>query len=65
MKPFAIAGISFWPNLWKPAKNTKTLIKHMREAAEQGAQVVATPEGVLDGYITRDLPKNRIRPADA
>ena len=30
----------------------------------QGAQVVATPEGVLDGYITRDLPKNKIRPED-
>ena len=64
MKPFVIAGISFMPRLWKPKRNLKQLIRCMREAAGQGAQVVATPEGILDGYITRDLARNRIRQQD-
>ena len=64
MKPFTIAGISFWPELWKPRENLKQLQAHLVEAAEAGAQVVATPEGVLDGYITRELEKNRIREID-
>ncbi len=62
MEPVTLAGISFWPDLWKPQQNLRELRRHIRDAAEQGAQVIATPEGVLDGYITRDLPKNRISP---
>lgn len=64
MKPFNICGISFLPDLWKPKKNLKTLLGHIDEAVGSGAEVIATCEGVLDGYITRDLPKHRIRPED-
>ena len=64
MKPFNIAGISFMPELWKPKKNLKQLLGHIDEAAAKGAEVVATCEGVLDGYITKDLAKHRIRPQD-
>ena len=64
MKPFTIAGISFWPELWKPRKNLEKLLGCIRRAVEMGAEVIATPEGILDGYITRDLEKRRIRPAD-
>jgi predicted amidohydrolase len=62
MKPFTIAGISFWPKLWKPASNVKLLLKYLEQAAGSGAQVVATPEGAVDGYITKDLAKHRLRP---
>jgi predicted amidohydrolase len=62
MKPFVIAGISFWPRLWKPQLNLKKLLKYLEQAAEMGAQVIATPEGVIDGYITKDLAKNKLRP---
>ena len=64
MKPFTIAGISFWPKVWKAKSNLKELVKYLRQAADMGAQVVATPEGVLDGYITRDLEKMKIRETD-
>ena len=64
MKPFNIAGVSFWPELWKPEKNLEELLRHLRRAAEMGAQVVAAPEGSLDGYITRDLEKLKIREMD-
>jgi predicted amidohydrolase len=64
MKPFRIAGISFWPELWKPRENLRQIREYLPLAVEQGAQVVATCEGSLDGYITRDLEKHRIRPVD-
>jgi len=64
MKPFTIAGVSFWPELWKPRKNLARLLEYVRQAAKTGAEVIATPEGVLDGYLTRELQKHRIRPAD-
>ena len=64
MKPFAIAGVSFWPDLWKPKRNLKRLLGYVREAAGMGAEVIASCEGSLDGYITRELPKHRIRPED-
>lgn len=62
MKPFALCGISFMPELWKPKQNLKVLLNHIDEAADAGAEVIASCEGVLDGYITKDLPKNRISP---
>ena len=65
MKPFKIAGISFMPELWKPKQNLAQLLEFIDEAAEAGAQVVATPEGILDGYISLDLPKDRIREIDS
>ncbi len=64
MKPFNIAGVSFWPELWKPKKNLDQLIAYVRQAAEQGAQVIASCEGSLDGYITRDLQKRKLRLED-
>ena len=62
MEPFAISGISFMPEMWKEKANLKTLLGHIDEAAEDGAQVIASCEGVLDGYITKELPKHRIQP---
>jgi len=64
VKPFNIAGVSFMPELWKPKKNLKRLLGTIDEAVEKGADVIASCEGALDGYITKDLAKNRIAPAD-
>ncbi len=65
MKPFRIAGISFWPELWKAKANLKQIVGFLPRAVEAGAQVIATCEGSLDGYITRDLTKHRIRLEDS
>ena len=62
MSPFNLCGITFMPDLWKPKKNLKTLLSFIDEAADGGADVIASCEGVLDGYITKDLPKTRIDP---
>jgi len=62
MGKFNLAGISFWPQLWKPKNNFAKLCEYLEKAKEMGADVVATPEGILDGYITKDLEKNRITP---
>ena len=64
MKAFTISGISFVPELWKPKKNLDRLLGYVDEAVQAGAQVIATPEGILDGYITKDLEKNKIREID-
>ena len=61
MKPFKIAGISFWPEMWKLKKNLRQALTHIRTAAEMGAEVIATPEGIIDGYITRDLARRKAR----
>ena len=61
MKPFKIAGVSFWPEMWKTQKNLREVLTHIRTAAEMGADVIATPEGIIDGYITRDLVRRKIR----
>ena len=60
MKAFTISGISFMPQLWKPKKNLDRLLGYVDEAATAGAQVIATPEGILDGYITPDYPRRGI-----
>ena len=65
MERFKIAGISFMPELWKHKKNLKALLPYIDEAADAGAQVIATCEGALDGYITKDLTKHRIRQSDS
>lgn len=52
------------PQLWKPRQNLKVLLGHIDETVRAGAQVIATPEGILDGYITKDLEKNKIRESD-
>ena len=34
MKPFTIAGVSYWPKTWKARENLRELIKHLRQAAD-------------------------------
>ena len=61
MAPFNIAGISFRPTLWKEDENLEVLITHLRSVAKQDVQLVATVEGCLDEYLTKDLPRLRLQ----
>lgn len=48
---FVFAGLSLTPTPWDKESNFRLLEKYAREAAARGAQVVATPEGFLEGYV--------------
>ena len=61
MSRVKIAGISFVPEMWEEKKNLDRLIKHYRQAVSDGAQIVASCEGSLDGYPTRELPERRLQ----
>ncbi len=49
--PFTIAGLSLMPEPWNKEANFAKMERYARQAAAQGAQVVITPEGFLEGYV--------------
>jgi predicted amidohydrolase len=53
-KPFVVAGLSVMPEPWNKEANFAKLERHTRRAASQGAQLVITPEGYLEGYVGND-----------
>jgi predicted amidohydrolase len=60
---FTIAGLCVVPDRWEKEANLRKLDRYARQAAAQGAKVIVTPEGFLDGYVgnDRDLERNRYR----
>ncbi|HPT25183.1 MAG TPA: carbon-nitrogen hydrolase family protein [Bryobacteraceae bacterium] len=48
---FLFAGLSLTPTPWDKEANFRLLDRYARLAAAQGAQVIATPEGFLEGYV--------------
>jgi predicted amidohydrolase len=48
---FVFAGLSITPEPWNKTANLAKLERFARKAASQGANVVATPEGFLEGYV--------------
>ena len=61
---FTIAGLQMMPEPWNKEANYSKLERCARQAAAQGAQVVVTPEGFLEGYVgnrgrTKDLTWER------
>ncbi len=50
-EPFQLAAIRVTPENWNKEANFATLERLARKAAAQGAQVVVTPEGFLEGYV--------------
>src|SRR5258707_1060729 len=48
---FLMAGLRGMPERWNKEANFKKLEYWAREAARQGAQLVITPEGFLEGYV--------------
>lgn len=50
-RSFLMAAISVTPTEWDKEANFKKLDVYAREAAAHGAQLIATPEGFLEGYV--------------
>lgn len=53
-----IASLSYIPVKWDKEPNLKTIEKMAREAASEGAQILITPEGGLEGYLIDELRKS-------
>jgi predicted amidohydrolase len=51
---FVIAGLRVMPERWNKEANFQKIEYWAREAAAQGAQLVTTPEGFLEGYVGND-----------
>ena len=59
-----LAGLRVTPKPWDKQANFVTLEYYARQAAAQGAQLVITPEGFLEGYLwneyaDKELPRQR------
>jgi predicted amidohydrolase len=46
-----IASLMYTPVKWDKEANKQWLDKEIRKAAQQGARMVVTPEGALEGYV--------------
>jgi predicted amidohydrolase len=51
---FTVAGLRVTPTPWEKQRNFYLLERFARQAADQGAQLVVTPEGFLEGYVWND-----------
>jgi predicted amidohydrolase len=51
---FTLAGLRVTPTPWDKQRNVETLERFARQAVDEGAQVVITPEGFLEGYVWND-----------
>ena len=49
--PVKVASLSFVPEKWNKPVNLKKIEALAREAAQQGAKILITPEGALEGYL--------------
>jgi len=57
-----IASLSFVPEKWNKEKNLERIEAMSREAVKEGAELIITPEGALEGYlinVVRDAGKKR------
>lgn len=54
-KSVRIASCSIYPKKWDKAFNWKQIHAFVTRAAEAGAEVVVTPEGVLEGYVINQV----------
>jgi len=50
-----VASLSFIPVKWDKEANLATMDKMAREAAANGAAIIVTTEGALDGYLINEL----------
>lgn len=51
---FVFAGLSLTPEPWNKEANFAKLERYARQAAERDANVIATPEGFLEGCVGND-----------
>jgi len=50
-----VASLSILPKKWDKEANSEKIERMVRGAAEQGARLVVTPEGVLEGYVVNEV----------
>ena len=50
-----IASLMYQPVKWDKEANKRGLEKAIREAKRQGAEMVVTPEGALEGYVVNEV----------
>lgn len=51
----SIASLSIFPTKWDKAANSDRIEGQIREAARQGARLIITPEGALEGYVVNEV----------
>ncbi len=56
---FRVASLSIFPAKWEKQANADKIEGMVRQAAEQGAQLVITPEGVLEGYVVNEVIREK------
>ena len=52
-----VASVAITPIKWDKAANWIEIERRVEEAAEAGAELVCTPEGVLEGYVMNEVNK--------
>lgn len=57
-----IASLSFVPVKWDKEANIKTIETMAHEAAAQGARIIVTSEGAVEGYLINEVNKGKNRP---
>lgn len=57
-KSLKVAGLIYQPVKWDKDANTTRLKTAIRQAKNDGAQLVVTPEGALEGYLVNDVRKS-------
>ena len=62
-----LAGLRLMPEQWDKQANFAKMERYARQAAAQGAQLVITPEGYLEGYVgnqgrTKELTREKYFP---
>jgi predicted amidohydrolase len=50
-----VASVSIFPEKWNKPANAEKIDRLVRAAAAEGAQLVITPEGVLEGYVVNEV----------
>jgi len=58
-KTLRIASVSIFPEKWNKDANAAKIEKLVRDAAGQGAKLVITPEGVLEGYVVNKVIREK------
>ena len=54
-RPLRVAGLMLKPVKWDREANKLRLDAAIREAKRQGAELVVTPEGALEGYVVNEV----------
>lgn len=54
-----VASLSIVPEKWAKAANAKKVERMIYQAAGEGADLVITPEGVLEGYVVNEVIREK------